>query len=128
MPTSDDDPFGRPDATRLRPRPGAGRRTIVDPVRPRVAAPAAADADLIPAAARALLGLGLNPLVRAATPLLLLMAQMRETLSPMDVPGLRRYALEEIRQFEEQARSSGVSNEIVLAARYALCASLDEAL
>ena len=27
----------------------------------------------------------------------------------MDVPGLRRYALEEIRRFEEQARSSGVS-------------------
>ena len=66
--------------------------------------------------------------MRAASPLLLLTAQMRETLSPMDVPGLRRHALEEIRQFEEQARSSGVSNEVVLAARYALCAGLDEAV
>ena len=112
----------------MRPRPGAGRRTIVDPVRPRAAAPASSDLELIPNAARALLGLGLNPLVRAASPLLLLMAQMRETISPMDVPGLRRYALEEIRQFEEQARSSGVSNEIVLAARYVLCACLDEAV
>ena len=46
----------------------------------------------------------------------------------MDVPGLRRHALEEIRRFEEQARSSGVSNEVVLAARYALCAGLDEAV
>jgi type VI secretion system protein ImpK len=128
MASDDDDPFRRPDATKLRPRPGAGRRTIVDPVRPRAASPAASELELIPSAARALLGLGLNPLVRAASPLLLLMAQMRETLSPMDVPGLRRYALEEIRQFEEQARSSGVSNEIVLAARYALCACLDEAV
>ena len=128
MPTGDDDPFGRPDATRLRPRPGAGRRTIVDPVRPRSAAPAAGDVDLIPAAARAQLGIGLNPLVRAASPLLLLMAQMRETVTPMDVPGLRRHALEEIRQFEEQSRSSGIPNEIVLAARYALCACLDEAV
>src|SRR6185295_3564212 len=128
MPTSDDDPFRRPDATRLRPRPGAGRRTIVDPVRPRAAAPAASDLELIPSAARARLGLGLNPLVRAASPLLLLMAQMRETLSPMDVPGLRRYALDEIRSFEEHARSAGVSNEVVLAARYALCACLDEAV
>ena len=46
----------------------------------------------------------------------------------MDVPGLRRHALEEIRRFEEQARSSGVPNEVVLAARYALCAGLDEAV
>ncbi len=82
----------------------------------------------MPSATRALLGIGLNPLVRAASPLLLLMAQMRETLSSMDVPGLRRHALEEIRQFEEQARSSGVPNEVVLAARYTLCAGLDEAV
>ena len=53
---------------------------------------------------------------------------MRETLSPMDVPGLRRHALEEIRRFEEQARAAGVPNEVVLSARYTLCAGLDEAV
>jgi type VI secretion system protein ImpK len=126
MPNSDD-PFLRPDGTKMRPRPGAGRRTYVDPVRPRAAAPVT-DAEPIPTAARALLGIGLNPLVRAASPLLLLTAQSRETLSSVDVPGLRRHALEEIRHFEEQARSSGVPNEVVLAARYTLCASLDEAV
>src|SRR4029453_8993254 len=92
------DPFFRPDATRMRPRPGAGRRTFVEGVRPQ-AAPAAGAAAAIPAAARALIGIGLNPLVRAATPLLLLGAQMRESLAPMDVAGLRRHALEEIRLF-----------------------------
>ena len=127
MPDSDD-PFLRPDATKLRPRPGAGRRTYVDAVRPQAPAAPATDAAPIPSSARALLGIGLNPLVRAATPLLLLAAQLRESLSPMDVPGLRRHALEEIRRFEEQARSSRVPNEVVLSARYVLCAALDEAV
>ncbi len=77
---------------------------------------------------RSLLGIGLNPLVRAASPLLLLTGQLRASVTPMDVPGLRRYALDEIRRFEDHARSAGVQNEIVLAARYALCAGLDEAV
>ena len=78
--------------------------------------------------ARALLGIGLNPLVQAASPLLLLAGQLRDSVTPMDVAGLRRHALDEIRRFEEQARASGVPNEVVLAARYALCAALDEAV
>jgi type VI secretion system protein ImpK len=126
MPNSDD-PFLRPDATRLRPRPGAGRRTFVDAVRPPAPPPEAQSAAPISGSARALLGLGLNPLVQAASPLLLLTAQMRDTLS-MDVAGLRRHALEEIRRFEEQARASGVPSEVVLSARYTLCAGLDEAV
>ena len=125
---SSDDPFLRPDATKLRPRPGAGKRTLFDGARPRAAAPPPADAEPIPAAARATLGIGLNPLIQAATPLLLLMGQLRETLSSRDVPGLRRHVLDEIRRFEEHAHSSSVPNEIVLAARYALCAALDEAV
>ena len=127
MPNSDD-PFLRPDATRLRPRPGAGRRTFVDGARPQAAVPLTSDAAPIPISARALLGIGLNPLVQAASPLLLLTAQMRDTLTPMDVAALRRHALDEIRRFEEQARAAGVSNEVVLAARYTLCAGLDEAV
>jgi type VI secretion system protein ImpK len=87
-----------------------------------------ADSEPISPAARALLGIGLNPLVQAASPLLLLTAQLRDTLSPMDVAALRRHALDEIKRFEEQARASGVSNEVVLAARYTLCAGLDEAV
>ena len=75
-----------------------------------------------------LLGHGLNPLVQAATPLLVLAGQLRSTLSVPDVAGLRRQALEEIRRFEERARAAGVSNETVLAARYVLCAALDEAV
>jgi len=46
----------------------------------------------------------------------------------MDANTLRRQAMDELRQFEERARSGGVAHEVVLAARYALCAVLDEAV
>src|SRR5262245_20020585 len=127
MPNTDD-PFQRPDATKLRPRPGAGRRTYVDAVRPAAAPQPLADAAPMSASTRALLGIGLNPLVRAAIPLLLLTTQLREAMSSMDVPGLRRHVLDEIRHFEEQARAARVPNEVVISARYVLCAALDEAV
>jgi len=126
MPNSDD-PFIQPDATRVRPRPGAGRRTFVGSPRPQQPSPPSHEAAAI-AAPLTIFGGGLNPLVQAASPLLLLTAQIRETLSQMDVAGLRHHALEEIRRFEEQARASGISNEVVLSARYTLCAGLDEAV
>jgi type VI secretion system protein ImpK len=124
-----DDPFQRPDATKLRPRPGGGRRTFADSPRTQMSsAPLPVDAAPASAAARALIGIGLNPLVRAATPLLLMTAQAREAAMSVDVAGLRRLALDEIHQFEEQARGARVPNEVVLAARYVLCAALDEAV
>src|SRR5687767_10244759 len=127
-----DDPFKPSDATVLRPRPGAGKRGSTDfgaPAAPRpAAAPQPAYAEPMPPAAREFLAGGLNPLVQAASPLLLLAGQLRGTLSSPDLQGLRRFTLDEIRRFEERARSSGVPNESVLAARYALCAALDEAV
>ena len=123
-----DDPFLPPDLTQ-RPRPGAGRRGIPEPtVYPRTAAPRVTDFEPISDSVRAGLGLGLNPLVQAASQLLLLMGQLRNVQASMDVSSLRRYALEEIRRFEDQARAGGVRNEIVLAARYVVCAGLDEAV
>ncbi len=126
-----DDPFKPSDATVLRPRPGAGKRGTADPAaspfrtapRPAYPEPVAA-----PPSAREILAGGLNPLVQAATPLLLLAGQLRGTLSSPDLTGLRRHTLDEIRRFEERARGAGVANEVVLAARYALCAALDEAV
>jgi type VI secretion system protein ImpK len=88
----------------------------------------AGDEAPIPRSVRARLGIGLNPLVQAASPLLLLTAQIRETIAPTDITDLRRFVIEEIRRFEEQARASGVSSEVVLSARYTLCACLDEAV
>jgi type VI secretion system protein ImpK len=71
---------------------------------------------------------GANPLLQAATPLLVLAGRLRSTLSHPDIGGLRRQALAEIRRFEERARAADVPSETVVAARYALCAALDEAV
>ncbi|MEO6236908.1 MAG: type IVB secretion system protein IcmH/DotU [Vicinamibacterales bacterium] len=122
-----DDPFQTSDLTQ-RPRPGAGRRGMPDAPVLKSGAVRAVEIEPISDSARASLGLGLNPLVQAAIPLLLLTSQLRAAPAAMDVAGLRRHVLEEIRRFEDQARGAGVRNEIVLAARYALCAALDEAV
>lgn len=49
-------------------------------------------------------------------------------MSLSDAEGLRRQTLEDLRRFEERARATGVSSETTLAARYVLCAALDEAV
>jgi type VI secretion system protein ImpK len=131
-----DDPFAPRDATILRPRPGAGRRSTPErsalpearagaplPDRPPGSSRAAA-----PAALREFLATGLNPLLQAASPLLILIGRLRTQLSHPDVAGLRRQALEQTREFEERAAAAGVAHETVLAARYVLCAALDEAV
>lgn len=127
-----DDPFKPSDATVMRPRPGAGRRGSPDAPTPMTSMrPPAAQAgrvEPISEAAFEFLGTGLNPLVRAASPLLLLAGQLRGTLSAPEVSGLRRHALDEIRRFEQRARASSITAEVVGAARYALCACLDEAV
>jgi type VI secretion system protein ImpK len=126
-----DDPFRPPDATVVRPRPGAGRRAN-DPPSPSPApsrqAPVGSQAEAAPAVSLEGLGVGLNPLVRAASQLLLLSGQLRGTLGGPDIPTLRRHTLDEIRRFEDRARAGGVANEVVLAARYSICAALDEAV
>ena len=124
-----DDPFTPTDATILRPRPGAGRRSPAEVgAATRVASPLDAYGTPQPAVVRDDIAIGLNPLVQAASPLLLLAGQLRGTLAAPDVLGLRRHALDEIRRFEERALASGVPNEVMLAARYVLCAGLDEAV
>src|SRR6187549_1377451 len=96
-----DDPFVPSDPTQ-RPRPGAGRRgSHESTISPRSVATRPFEADPLPPSARAFLGLGLNPLVQAASPLLLLIGGLRGTLASMDVANLRRHALEEIRRFED---------------------------
>jgi type VI secretion system protein ImpK len=134
MPTGGDDPFRPANATVLRPKPGAGKRTPAAPPPPPAPAPPARrqqPSTAVPGAGAALQGQavhGLNPLVNAAVPLLLMAGGMRGSTIQGDVPGLRRQALEEIRRFEESARAAGIANEVIIAGRYALCAALDEAV
>lgn len=124
-----EDPFRPRGGTVLRPRPGAGKRGISEVGYRAHALEPSVDPEPRPMSSgvRETLGIGLNPLVQAASPLLLLAGKVRGMLQG-DVPSLRRQAHEEIRRFEERARGAGIANEIVLAARYALCAALDEAV
>ncbi|MEQ1759517.1 MAG: type IVB secretion system protein IcmH/DotU [Vicinamibacterales bacterium] len=122
-----DDPLKASDSTIIRPRPGAGRRGASDTILPRPHAPTPASADVPIAQLRPLVG-GLNPLVQAASPALLLAGRIRSTAAAFDIASLKRHALEEIRRFEESARGAGVSGETLGAARYALCSTIDEAV
>lgn len=67
-------------------------------------------------------------LVRAAAPLLLIVAQLRTGIERADVAALRRVAVEEIERFEERAEKAGVEAGDIIAARYVLCSVMDEAV
>lgn len=113
-----------PDRTVLVPSPG-GRRS------PAPAAPQPG-ADIRPPAASAappqLHGVALNPLVRAANPLLDLVMPLRHMVSHPDVEALRLQLVQAMKTFEANAKEAGVAHEAIAAARYALCTLLDETI
>ncbi len=71
---------------------------------------------------------GINPLLQAATPLLLLAGRLRDQIKNPRVDSLYMQSVHEIRAFEERARKAAVPEEDVLAARYTLCTVVDEAV
>lgn len=141
-----DDPMGGGDRTILRPGGTGARRPAAPapapasmsappPPLPTLGpAPARGAAPVLPSRTAAAVGIGeflssgKNPLLQTATPLLVLAQRLRGTVAVPDVGGLRNQVIEEIRNFENRARSAGASAEDVLAARYALCSALDEAV
>lgn len=121
-----------PDRTILVPSP-AGRRPA------SAAAPAAAAAAAMPpptapqahvealqADPVVLHGSGLNPLARAANPLLDLIVPLRLTQSQPDLEQLRDRLQRAVKTFEADARAARVDSQSLAAARYALCTLLDE--
>lgn len=65
-------------------------------------------------------------LVRAATPILLLIAQLRNSIDRADVQSLRREVVAEIDHFEQAAQKEGIEAGDIIAARYVLCSTVDE--
>lgn len=106
-----------PDRTLLIPTPG-GRRPL----------PVAGPVADVQSAAVVLKGLGLNPLVRAANPLLDLVVPLRMLTAMPDMESLRQRLIQAVQAFEAQARASQVDVETVAAARYALCTLVDETI
>jgi type VI secretion system protein ImpK len=115
-----DDPFAEPtdnDRTVIRPRPG-GKASNQPPPRP-AAAPATATGP-VPT-------VGANRLLAAAAPLLAAVIRIaggrgREP----DVDQLRRGMVDAVRDFEAQALATGLDTRSLRAARYALCATVDD--
>lgn len=117
------DPFAAFESERtvIKPKPrGPGNTPAVPPTS------MGGGADALPAELGEL-GL-LNPLVSAAAKLLVLIGKLRNLVQPPNVPALRASTADAVNQFDAAARRAGVSNETVLAARYILCTSLDEAV
>jgi type VI secretion system protein ImpK len=71
-------------------------------------------------------GAGTSALATAAAPLLVLVSQLRGLPSHADVNGLHQQVIQRVQKFEADAAASGVATEHLAAARYALCAVLDE--
>jgi type VI secretion system protein ImpK len=114
-----DDPFAEPsdsERTIIRPRPGGQ------------AVPAAAVARAAPAApVTALPVTGANPLIAAAGPLLAAAVRIAggRGRNP-DPEQLRRAMVEAVREFERRALATGLDTRSLRAARYALCATIDD--
>jgi type VI secretion system protein ImpK len=122
-----DNPFLEPDdgdRTVIRPMPG-GRGPAL---RPQPAAtPAPPPRAAVPAGeAVEHVGMGGNPLIAAAAPLLQLLARLRNTASQPDPADLRERAVRAMRTFEQQTRDAGLPLELLRPAHYALCAALDD--
>ena len=152
---SDEDPFAEPDDTDrtvIKPNPG-GRRTAAQvPPQPTQAQPAAPqyappdppaaplDTFGIPAAAslqdataqRAQqqevepVLTGMNRLNACAAPLFSLISRIRNRAQHMDADKLRQSVVSEVRAFENRALQAGIAAQTVKAARYSLCATLDD--
>ncbi len=123
---SQDDPFAEPDddaeKTVIRPSPG-GRRPAASAAPPppqRAAAPMPTGPQV------AIAQTGINPLVAAASSLLGLAIRLKNRASHSDVEGLHSRVVNEVKKFERAALNSGASPEAVRAARYALCATVDD--
>ncbi|MDA8249850.1 MAG: type VI secretion system protein TssL, long form [Rhodospirillales bacterium] len=112
-----DDPFAEPsdaEATVIRPRPGG-----------RTATPAPAAAPTVAAAPAALPTVGINPLIAAAAPVLGAAIRIGSGRQP-DAERLKRGMIEAIRGFEQRALATGLDTRSLRAARYALCATIDD--
>ncbi len=119
------DPFAEPndsERTIIRPRPGgtaAGNRTP-PPAEPAAAVP-------VPREARPVPRIGTNPLVAAAAPVLAAAVRIAADRGQGPNPERLRQALvEAIRSFETKALETGLDTRSLRAARYALCATIDD--
>jgi type VI secretion system protein ImpK len=123
---SQDDPFGiNSDRTVIRPNP-AGRRgpNLPQPeaAASRSVAPTAPPGEIVPLSAMS----AINPLVGFAMPLLALSQRLRNTPTQSNVAGMRERVVAELHHFEKEAEAAQTPRDVVKAAHYALCVTMDD--
>ena len=135
--SDNNDPFAAFGSDRTVIKPSAGRGAAAAQVPDGMAVPpqgaaaapggaAAPPKGQAPLALDALMGASSNPLVAAAAPLLAAATRIRTTARHPNPAGLKDALADGVRKFEAHARSQGLPNEQVVAARYILCTLLDE--
>ena len=72
--------------------------------------------------------MAINPLIAACAPLLTITSQLREQLTSPNLQKLHEDLCHEIKAFENKARSLNYRSTVILAARYFLCALIDETI
>ncbi len=118
------------DRTQMRPSPGR-RRTASPQTRaqaPARATPSTSAPMTDTEAAYFRTACGLNPLVNAASTLIAVFERTHKSMNHPDVAGLHQRLTNEIRVFEQRMRELELKQEIMLSARYIMCAVLDEAV
>ncbi len=117
-----DDPFAEPsdnERTIIRPRPGGAARPTARPA-PQPQPQPAQEATRVPTT-------GANPLVAAAAPVLAAAIRIAGARGRgPDIEQLRRGMVEAVRGFEKSALATGLDTKSLRAARYALCATIDD--
>lgn len=127
---------GDPERTMMVPTPGGGRRGAAAAA-PQPTAPVQPASQAAPAGPRMTVqeansliqqGSGLNPLVRAANPLLALVVPLRTMHSHPNLEDLRAQLTNAIKSFESESRAAQIDTDSIAAARYCLCTFLDETI
>ena len=72
--------------------------------------------------------LSLNPLTGAAATLLSEVVRLKHSHAAEDLPHLREHLITEIKLFEHRTLQEGMESSQVMAARYVICTTLDEAV
>lgn len=73
-------------------------------------------------------GQSVNPMVDAVTPLLGMVARVRQLDQYASVPALYQTVVTEIQAIEQELHSHGYENGVILSFRYILCTFIDEAV
>jgi type VI secretion system protein ImpK len=133
MASDQDNPFGDPgdsERTVIRPRPGVGRGAPAapqQPVPPRAASAAPPPLAMAPGSVPSdLPGPGVNPVVDAAATLLALATRLRGARQPQNVGALRERVIAELKVFEQKVRAQSLPTNLVRAAHYTVCATIDD--